>query len=168
MTATNWTQIENIAFVAIATGFFAIAAIISRRFKTALIQGAPYRARELMTAPERQLFFRLKEALPPQCDVHAQVALNRIIDVSTKVEFWRHFNRISQYSIDYLVTARTEAGHVVIVAAIELDDSSHRLAKRQKSDATKNSALNAAGIKLIRWTVKGMPDIAEIRQTFLE
>lgn len=167
MNAVSWMQIGNPIFIAITIILIAIA-LMSIRRKTGARQNAPYQARELMTAPERQLFFRLKEALPEQCDIHAQVALNRIIDVSTKIDFWRYFNRISQYSIDYLITARTEAGLIVTVAAIELDDSSHQFAKRKKSDATKNSALNAAGIKLIRWTVKGMPDVAEIRRTFLE
>jgi very-short-patch-repair endonuclease len=48
--------------------------------------------------------------------------------------------------------------------AIELDDGSHRDAQRQKSDADKSKALEDAGVTLIRWNVKALPSVEEIKR----
>lgn len=60
-------------------------------------------------------------------------------------------NRISQLSIDFLIVRPDTS----IVAAVELDDGSHRRAARRDADARKTHALGAAGIPLIRWVHQG-------------
>ena len=69
------------------------------------------------------------------------------------------WNRICQLSIDFLIV-RSDTS---IIAAVELDDSSHFRADRRDADARKEHALGSAGVPLIRWRVGKMPDVASIK-----
>jgi very-short-patch-repair endonuclease len=55
-----------------------------------------------------------------------------------------------------------------IIAAVELDDASHARAKRQAADARKAHALKSAGIPLVRFRVKHMPDVPSIQAAFAQ
>jgi hypothetical protein len=50
-----------------------------------------------------------------------------------------------------------------VLATIELDDRSHEAAARAETDGKKDRATAAAGIRMIRWNVKAMPEHAAIR-----
>jgi len=52
------------------------------------------------------------------------------------------------------------------VHAIELDDKTHQAAKRVATDQRKSKATADAGIRLIRWPTKSLPDRAEIEAAF--
>lgn len=121
----------------------------------------PYKARKLlMTEPEQVLFWRLDEALPGLI-VLAQVAMNRVIEVKRGTpQFMRWFGLISAKSLDFVVCRKDGS----TLLAIELDDESHRDPKRQKGDEDKGRALAAAGVPLIRWHVKAIPDVEQIRR----
>ena len=67
-------------------------------------------------------------------------------------------NRISQLSMDFLVVRADTS----IVAAIEHDDGSHDRERRRIADARKTHALKSAGIPVVRWNVRQMPDVAAI------
>jgi hypothetical protein len=116
----------------------------------------------ILSEPEQVLHRRLVEALPGYL-VLPQVQLVRV------VRFKRgHFNRavwnsISQLSIDFLI-AKPDTS---IVAAIELDDSSHLRVDRQDADARKGHALMSAGVPLIRWQVGKLPDAGSIRSALV-
>jgi very-short-patch-repair endonuclease len=69
-------------------------------------------------------------------------------------------NRINRLSLDFLVCLKDST----VVAAIELDDSSHNAPDRQEADARKALALRSAGIRLVRWSTKELPDDAAIRE----
>jgi hypothetical protein len=62
-------------------------------------------------------------------------------------------------SYDFLVCAKDST----VLAAVELDDRTHESASRILADAKKDRATAAAGIPLIRWNVKAIPDDAAIR-----
>jgi very-short-patch-repair endonuclease len=53
-----------------------------------------------------------------------------------------------------------------ILAAVELDDSSHNRSDRVKADADKDKAIRDAGLKIIRWHVRSLPDISQIQLSF--
>jgi very-short-patch-repair endonuclease len=53
-----------------------------------------------------------------------------------------------------------------VLAVIELDDKSHESESRRRTDAKKDRATSAAGIRMIRWNVKAMPDQDFIREAF--
>ncbi len=122
----------------------------------------PYVPRELMTAPERELYGRLRQALPDYL-IFSQVQLSRIIDVAPEAEHQAWLNRINRMSVDFVICA---ADGAKILAAIELDDSSHDRPDRVKADSKKDKALLSAGVAIIRWPVKGMPNPRQIRADF--
>lgn len=124
----------------------------------------PYVARELMTAPERELYGRLRQALPEYL-IFSQVQLSRIIDVAPEAEHQAWLNRINRMSVDFVICA---ADGAKILAAIELDDSSHDRPERIKADSKKDKALLSAGVAIIRWPVKGMPNPRQIRADFFK
>ena len=95
----------------------------------------------------------------PQNLVFAQVQLSRFLEVRRGVPRQGWFNRISQLSADFLILNPDTS----VVAAIELDEASHERPSRREADARKAHALQSAGVKLIRWHVKALPDEAAIR-----
>jgi hypothetical protein len=127
---------------------------------------APYKRRDMMSTVEQKLFLRLKTALHGHCDVHAQVALSRLLDVDKQRDITT-FNQVAQKSVDFVITATTKDNNITTVAVIELDDKSHLAKNRQIADRVKNAALEQAGITLFRWTVKDMPDVETIQKLFL-
>jgi len=119
----------------------------------------PYRLKQVLSVPEQVLYHRLIEALPGHV-VLAQVGLTRVLAVD-KVQgkrYFEWFNKINKMSLDYVVCTRD----MNVLCAVELDDSSHDDVKRRSADAVKNKALESAGVRLIRWHVKSMPDSQQI------
>ncbi len=112
----------------------------------------------ILTEREQVLYRRLVEALP-ECVVLPQVQLARALRFKRGQRDHAVWNRICQLSIDFLIVRPDTS----IIAAIELDDSSHRRADRQDADARKGHALQSAGVPLIRWRVGKMPDVVSIK-----
>lgn len=113
--------------------------------------------------PERVLYRRLVEALPDYL-VLPQVQLVRVVRFKRGQGDRAVWNRISQLWIDFLI-AKPDTS---IVAAVELDDSSHLRVDRQDADARKGHALMSAGVPLIRWRVGKLPDVASIKSAVAE
>jgi very-short-patch-repair endonuclease len=118
----------------------------------------PFSAQKPLTRVEQVLYYRLVQTLPEMV-VLAQVPLTRFLRVHKGKTWSEWHNRISQKSIDFLICERD----FTIVAAIELDDGSHDGVARVKADTTKNRALTAAGVTLLRWRTHALPDIETIR-----
>ena len=74
----------------------------------------------------------------------------------------RWFGKIAQKSVDYVICKKD----MTVTLAIELDDGSHK--GREQADADKSKALEDAGVTLIRWHVKGMPDVEQIKRQVAE
>lgn len=119
----------------------------------------PFYARKVLTDAEQILYHRLVQAMP-ECIIFAQVQLSQILGVKNVFNdrAWR--NRISHKSVDFVVCLKDST----IVAAIELDDSTHLRGARKKADAVKDKALTSAGVAILRWHVRNLPDSAAIRQ----
>ena len=66
-------------------------------------------------------------------------------------------------SADFVVCSKDFS----VVSVIELDDASHQKKERQAADAKKDKALTSAGIRIVRWQVKDIPDIAAIQSTIV-
>lgn len=113
--------------------------------------------RALLTDPEQVLYRRLVQALPHHI-VLAQVQLLQMVRFKRRSPPYAVLNRMSRLSLDFVVLTPDTR----IVAAIELDDASHRHHDRQSADARKTHALKSAGIPLIRWSVGAMPDAMAI------
>ena len=122
----------------------------------------PYYSKKVMTEPEQVLFHRLVKALP-DCIVLSQVQPSRVLGVKKGNNFNQWNNRISRMSLDFVVCAKDSS----VLTVIELDDSSHDRRGRQKADGKKDKALRDAGVRLIRWNVKSMPDEVTIKNEVL-
>lgn len=118
--------------------------------------GPRFVPRKVLTVPEQTLYHRLKAALP--YEVLAQVAFSQFIGVkggSRKANFAK-FGTARQKVADFVICRRD----LSILAVVELDDRSHT----RKRDQAKNAVLEEAGIPIIRWHVKDMPDRERIRK----
>lgn len=122
----------------------------------------PFYSKKPLSDVELLLYHRLVKALPGFV-LLAQVQLSRILGVKRGFNFHQWNNRINRMSVDFLVCLKDGR----VVAVIELDDSSHERASRQEADAKKEKALSAAGILLVRWHVRSLPDEAAIRKAFV-
>lgn len=122
----------------------------------------PFYAKKPLSNPEQVLYLRLRKALPEHI-VLAQVGLSRMLGVKKGNNFGEWFNRINRMSADFVLCSKDST----IVAVIELDDTSHENADRQAADVKKNKALSSAGIRIVRWQAKSIPDEATIKATFV-
>jgi very-short-patch-repair endonuclease len=122
----------------------------------------PFYAKKPLTQPERVLYFRLVHALPDHI-VLAQVQLSRLLGVKKGNNFQSWNNRINRMSADFVVCNKDSS----VVAVIELDDTSHERQDRQVADAKKDKALSSAGIRVVRWRPKALPDEATIKASFV-
>ena len=118
----------------------------------------PYYAKKPLSSPEQVLYWRLNEALPEHI-VLAQVALSQLLGVKKGNKFQVWHNRINQLTADFVICTKDSS----VVAVIELDDSTHDSTRRKATDAKKDRALSAAGIKVIRWRTKELPNGAQIQ-----
>ena len=115
------------------------------------------RKHTLLSDPEQVLYRRLVQALPNYI-VLAQVQLLQALRFKRGSRDRGVLNRISQLSLDFLILAADTR----IIAAIELDDASHHREDRGMADARKAHALKSAGIPLLRWSTREMPDTKSI------
>jgi very-short-patch-repair endonuclease len=147
-----------------------VVIVVALAFATALVRskrgvpddGAwPFFAKKPLTQPE-QVLYRLVRALPDSI-VLAQVQLSRFLGVKEVSDYQSWLNRISQMSADFVVCAKD----ATVLAVIELDDASHQTDRRKATDEKKTRALKAAGVKLVRWHVRELPDDPTIRSALL-
>jgi very-short-patch-repair endonuclease len=123
----------------------------------------PFYAKRPLSTPEQVLYYRLVRCLPEHI-VLAQVQVSRVLGVKKGFNFHEWNNWISRLSYDFVVCTKDAR----VLAAIELDDSTHESPKRSGTDAKKDKATAAAGIRLLRWHVKSLPDETAVRQAVAE
>ncbi|GAC1629711.1 MAG: hypothetical protein NVS9B10_21280 [Nevskia sp.] len=121
----------------------------------------PFYAKKPLSNPEQVLYFRLCKALPEHI-VLAQVTLSRILGVRKGSNFGEWFNRINRMSADFVLCSKDST----VIAVVELDDASHERADRRAADTKKDKALTSAGIRIVRWQAKSIPDEATIKAAF--
>lgn len=122
----------------------------------------PFYPKKALSAPEQVLYHRLRQALPDHL-VLAQVQLSRLLGVKKGHNYQSWLNRINRMSADFVVCLKDSS----VVAVIELDDASHQRTDRKEADAKKARALASAGVRLVRWETKTIPDVATIRAEFM-
>jgi len=153
-----------IAFLVIVAALAAAIPGVRRSAALRLDKPWPLEAKHpLLTQPERILYARLAQAFPQQI-VLVQVQLLQALRFKRGAWNAAIANRISQLSVDFLIVKPDTS----IIAAVELDDASHARAKRQAADARKAHALKSAGIPLVRFRVKHMPDVPSIQAAFAQ
>jgi very-short-patch-repair endonuclease len=142
----------------VALGVF--LAILKMRTRSAAGSSPwPFYVKRLLTQPEQVLYHRLVKSLPNQV-VLAQVQVSRVLGVKKGFRFHEWNNRINRMSYDFVICDKAAA----VIAAIELDDKSHESEDRRDSDAKKSKATIDAGLRLVRWHVKSLPDELTIQR----
>jgi hypothetical protein len=119
----------------------------------------PFYVKRILTQPEQVLYYRLVKSLPNHV-VLAQVQMSRVPGVKKGFRFHEWNNRINRMSYDFVICDKA----ATVIAAIELDDKSHESEARIESDAKKSKATTDAGLRLVRWHVKSLPDELTIRR----
>lgn len=119
-----------------------------------------YRQRKLMTENEREFFARLVKALPDHY-IFPQVALSGLLEASStsKQKAQSDRLRIAQQRADFVIC---DTGCEVI-AVVELDDRTHSV----KKDQLRDSRLEQAGIRTVRFQSKNKPAPEAIRAAVL-
>jgi hypothetical protein len=155
----------TLIYALIVIGIIALlAALVGKKHGSKLTESRwPYHAIKVLSKPEQVLFFRLLEALPEYV-VLAQVGLSRVLQVDKGAGSGKWFNVISRKSLDFVICAKD----FTVIAAIELDDATHKQQDRMKADFDKDKALSSAGIKLIRWKVNQIPVTREIQEAVIQ
>lgn len=125
----------------------------------------PYEKREqLLTAAEVRFLRVLEEVCEDQFRIFAQVRLADVLNVCDGLA--PQTQRTAQYQIngkhvDYVLC---HPKSLAIVAAVELDDSSHQRPDRQQRDHFLNEACRLAGLPLLRVPVQARYDADDIRE----
>jgi hypothetical protein len=119
-----------------------------------------YRRRRLLTDNEEEFFGRLVVALPDHY-IFPQVAMSALLQTASSDGRKAHGDRlrIAQQRVDYVVCTRS----CEVVAVVELDDRTHSQAKDQLRD----SRLEQAGIRTVRFQARQKPKVDAIRAMVL-
>ena len=120
----------------------------------------PFHARNPLSQNEAILYWRLTEALPEYV-IFSQVHLPSILAVKKGNNFHSWNNRINKMSVNFMICRKKDLGIVVV---IDLDDSNRKKEERGTTDEQKEKALADAGITMLRWNVKELPDTATIKE----
>ncbi|MES2898669.1 MAG: DUF2726 domain-containing protein [Pseudomonadota bacterium] len=119
-----------------------------------------YRRRKLMTDNELEFFGRLVSALPDHY-IFPQVAMSALLEAASSDKRKSHSDRlrIAQQRADYIVCTKG----CDMVAVIELDDRTHSTTR----DQVRDSRLEQAGIRTVRFQSRSKPTADAIRLTIL-
>lgn len=160
------TELVFVLVVLVVVALITLAISIAKRRRTSegeLKIEWPFYAKHVLSKPEQVLYHRLVTALPEYI-VLAQVQASRVLGVKKGFNFNEWNNRINRLSYDFVICAKD----LTVLAVVELDDKSHEATSRAETDEKKNKATSAAGIRLIRWHVKAIPDQMQIQSMFAE
>ena len=134
----------------------------STRRKT---RGSPtYQRQEYLLTPAELKFYRaLRETVGDDYQIMCQVSLSQIIQTRpiSPSERQTAFNKISCKVLDLVLC---DPNNLAIVAAIELDDSSHKRKDRIARDDFLNEAMEEAGVPLLRFQTQSSYTADQIAQ----
>lgn len=115
-------------------------------------EALPYRLRDDFLSPAELSFYRiLSTVIADQAAIFTKVRLADIFFVARPNENRSYFGRISQKHVDFLLCEPNTAKPLL---GIELDDSSHKRAKRKERDEFVNQVFQAAQLPLVRLPVQ--------------
>ncbi|BBB33204.1 conserved hypothetical protein [Thermotomaculum hydrothermale] len=127
-------------------------------------QKLPYRKKKSVFTPaERSFYGVLKGVLEGHADIFAKI---RVADILTplsrldKSEWQKAFNRISGKHFDFVICDKNT---LEVLCVIELNDKSHKSAKRMERDDFLRKACESAGIPLLEINVREGYSPNEIR-----
>nr|WP_242024846.1 DUF2726 domain-containing protein [Leptolyngbya sp. FACHB-60] len=107
----------------------------------------------LFTQAETTFYHALQKATQSQYLVFGKVRVADVLKPQTdnRGDWQRAFNKISAKHFDFVLC---DPASLKVLAAVELDDSSHQRVDRVKRDDFLNQAVKSAGLPLIRFPVQ--------------
>lgn len=152
-------KMQFLAIVIVFIVFVVMQIAAYKKNKTKTPDVPPYiKKKSLLGEREQVLFHRLVEAMPGH-QVMAQVRLADIVGVKKCADWQAWFNKVSRKSVDFVICDKA----FVVLACIELDGKTHELEARKKADNTKDEALSAAGIPVVRIDANKLPPTGDIK-----
>nr|WP_239031540.1 MULTISPECIES: DUF2726 domain-containing protein [unclassified Modicisalibacter] len=149
-----------LALMVITLGLWAVRYLVPARRRL------PYVGREALNSPTEQAFMAaVSRAVGSRVMIANKVRIADVLDVSFRrrhsrdQRWWRHFRAISSKHVD-LVLCEPNGGR--ILAALELDDRSHRRGDRRRRDRFVDRAFASAGVPLLRFAARRRYDVAAI------
>lgn len=118
----------------------------------------------ILTPPEQQFYKVLSSTLQGRAIVMAKVRIADLIKVRRTISrktFWRHFSKISQKHIDFVLV---DPQSFASLCVIELDDKSHARPDRILRDRFVNQVMAQTDIPLYRFPVRRRYDRAKLLQ----
>lgn len=122
----------------------------------------PYRAVDRLLSPTELAFYRvLRESVAPGQLISCKVRLTDVLTCDREAAKQGFRGKIAQKHVDFVLFDAEDAR---IIAAIELDDASHRSASRQQRDYFLNEACRAANVALHRFPAKASYDAVGLKE----
>ena len=124
-------------------------------------ESLPYRLRDdFLSAAEFSFYKVLTLAVGKKYCIQSKVRLADIFFVAGKKNRMSYQNRINQKHLDFLIC---DSVTMKPLLGIELDDASHKRTKRRERDIFFESVFRASYFPLLRFPVKRMYDLQEIK-----
>lgn len=147
-------------------GWFVIG-VFSRQTKSP--KDYPYiKAGPLLTHAEKIFYETLVLSLPPGCVIALKVRLGDLINVKKGLDKKSALiarSKIQQKHIDFVLCRRDS---MAVVCCIELNDSSHAAADREKRDVFVREACKAAGVPLLEVKAAGSYSVTDLKTKLIE
>ena len=122
-----------------------------------------YRRRDdFLSAAERSFFGVLQQAVGARGVVFAKVRVADLLYVPRGEGSLAAQNRINAKHVDFVLC---EPGTLQPLAAIELDDASHRRSDRVDRDEFLDAAFEAADLRLLRFPVERQYELRQVAET---
>lgn len=121
----------------------------------------PFYAKKPLVSPEQVLYQRLVSALPGHL-VLSRVPVSAVLGVRRSLDSEAWSQRIRALQYDFVVCRRD----ATVLAAIDLNDQSSSANEGTGPDWLKERASAAAGVRLLHWPAKSLPDQARIQAVF--
>ena len=159
----------KVKYLYIAIGLIVLLGILAvfKLLRVRVRGESPYEAKgNLLTPAELKFLAVIDQVLGSHYRIMAQVRLADVLKVKGGLDNSTRssaFNRIKAKHLDFVAC---DPSDMSVKFAIELDDSSHKQAKRMERDAFLNDAMQSAGIPLHRFAVKREYDQQEVYDKF--
>ena len=129
----------------------AIALAVLAKLKGGKSPGETAKPKRPLTEREQAMYFRLRDALPEHV-VLSQVAFSAVLTAKGRATR----NRFDRKVADFLICSKA----FEVVAAIELDDASHK--GRARQDTEREQLLTGAGYRVLRYGQ--VPNVLDVQR----
>ncbi|WP_020676159.1 DUF2726 domain-containing protein [Geopsychrobacter electrodiphilus] len=151
-----------VAVVLIVLGFLAV---FLQKQTSASPSALTFKSRgELFTPAERSFLGVLQQAVGDEFSIFGKVRLGDLIKPSSGLNPSQRLstlNKINLKHIDFLIC---RADNLAFVAAVELDDKSHRRKDRSERDVFVDQALSSAEIPIVRFAAQKSYELTDVKQ----